>query len=252
MSFHIIYYPLYMFIMQVYHDFNRMRDFGCLPDSGRKIWLWSYILTPIDVMTQVVSPNSGRASRLRSMSVPHVLPPQQWKTLHCRARWLQHLTTHSLSWKQTRRDAWLNQHLKPQHLTASHVQESGHVPCDQWTLSPTWFERNLSIQKDSVPLQTWADQGLRMSGQATQGSMPRDHGTKNWSHLGKILSSTNWARSRSGSLKALNALWTQCKMLTILGTKQGTTRWKIQTALANWWLGLIRTTTLNVQVQETM
>jgi hypothetical protein len=36
-SFHIIYYPLYMLTMQVYHDFNRMRDFGHMPDSGRKI-----------------------------------------------------------------------------------------------------------------------------------------------------------------------------------------------------------------------
>jgi hypothetical protein len=27
------------------------------------------------------------------------------------------------------------------------------MSCDQWTLSPAWSERNLSIQKDSVPLQ---------------------------------------------------------------------------------------------------
>jgi hypothetical protein len=40
-------------------------------------------------------------------------------------------------------------------------------------------------------LATQADQGLRMSGQASEGSMPCDHGTKDWSHLGKILCSTN-------------------------------------------------------------
>jgi hypothetical protein len=30
---------------------------------------------------------------------------------------------------------------------------------------------------------TLEDQGLRMSGQASLGSMPHGHGTKNWSHL---------------------------------------------------------------------
>jgi hypothetical protein len=56
MIFYIIYYPLYMLIMQVYHDSDHMRDFDRMPDSGRKIWLRSYILTP------VVSPGSGRIS----------------------------------------------------------------------------------------------------------------------------------------------------------------------------------------------
>jgi hypothetical protein len=35
--FYIIYYPLYMLIMQIYHDSGRMRDFGRMPDSGQKI-----------------------------------------------------------------------------------------------------------------------------------------------------------------------------------------------------------------------
>jgi hypothetical protein len=35
--FHIIYYPLYMLILQVYRDSGRMRDFGRMPDSGWKI-----------------------------------------------------------------------------------------------------------------------------------------------------------------------------------------------------------------------
>jgi hypothetical protein len=34
---------------------------------------------------------------------------------------------------------------------------------------------------------TLENQGLRMSGQTTLGSMPRGHGTKNWSHLRKTL-----------------------------------------------------------------
>jgi hypothetical protein len=87
------------------------------------------------------------------MSVPHVLPPKLWKTLHGWARWLQHLTTRTLSQKQAGRDAWLIQHLKHHHLAASQVWVSGHVPRDLRTLSPAWSKRNLSIQKDSVPLQ---------------------------------------------------------------------------------------------------
>jgi hypothetical protein len=128
-------------------------DSGRMPDFGRISWLRSHFPTLVNVTTPVVSPYSGGASQLWSMSVPHVLPPQLWKTSHDRARWLQHLTARTLSQKQIERDASLVRHLKPQHLTALHVQESGHVLCDQQTLSPTWSERNLSIQKDSVPLQ---------------------------------------------------------------------------------------------------
>jgi hypothetical protein len=146
------------------------RDPGRMPDFGRKIWLRSYILlrfhflTSVDVTTLIVSPNSYGASQLQSMSKPHILPPQLWKTLHGWAKWLQDLTTWTLCWKQIGRDAWLVQHLKPQHLTASHIQELGHVPRDQQTLSPAWSKRNPSIQMDSVPPITWANQGLRMSG----------------------------------------------------------------------------------------
>jgi hypothetical protein len=43
--FHIIYYSLYMLIMEVYHDSGCMPDFGRMPDSDQKIWLWSYIST---------------------------------------------------------------------------------------------------------------------------------------------------------------------------------------------------------------
>jgi hypothetical protein len=122
-------------------------------DSGRISRLRSHFLALVDITTPVVSPDSRRASRLWPLSVPHVLPPQLWKTSHGRARWSQHLTARTLSWKQTGRDTWLVQCSKPQHLTYSHVQVSVLVPRNQQTLSPTWSERNLCIQKDSVPLQ---------------------------------------------------------------------------------------------------
>jgi hypothetical protein len=36
-NFHIIYYPIYMLIMQVYHDFYHMHDLGRMLDFGQKI-----------------------------------------------------------------------------------------------------------------------------------------------------------------------------------------------------------------------
>jgi hypothetical protein len=101
----------------------------------------------------VISPDSGRTSRLWSMSVPHVLSPQLWKTSHGWARWLQHLTAQTLSQKKTRRDAWLDQRSKSQYLMAFACSSS--QPCATWwmILSPAWSERTLSIQKGSVPLQ---------------------------------------------------------------------------------------------------
>jgi hypothetical protein len=45
MNFYIIYYPLYMLIMQIYHDSGHMRDFGRMPDSDRKTRLRSHLLT---------------------------------------------------------------------------------------------------------------------------------------------------------------------------------------------------------------
>jgi hypothetical protein len=60
--FHIIYYSLYMLIMQVYHDSGCIHGFGHMPYSGQKIWLRSYILTSVDVTTLDVSPDSGYAS----------------------------------------------------------------------------------------------------------------------------------------------------------------------------------------------
>jgi hypothetical protein len=74
-NFHIIYYPLYMLILQVYHNSGRLRDFGRMPDSGRISRLRSHFLTPVNIATSDVSPNSCRTSWLWSMSVPPVLPP---------------------------------------------------------------------------------------------------------------------------------------------------------------------------------
>jgi hypothetical protein len=59
----------------------------------------------------------------------------------------------------------------------------GHVSRDQRALSPTWSERNLSIQKDSIPPITCVDQGLRMSGQASLDSTSCGHGIEILSHF---------------------------------------------------------------------
>jgi hypothetical protein len=103
-----------MLIMQVYHDSDqktRLRSADMTPvvcptpvetyDSSRISWLQTHFPISVDVMTPVVSPDSGRASRLQSSSMSYVLPPQLWKTSHDWARWLQHLTAWTLSQKQT-------------------------------------------------------------------------------------------------------------------------------------------------------
>jgi hypothetical protein len=66
---------------------------------------------------------------------------------------------------------------------------------------------------------TLEDQGFRVSGQASLGSMPCGHGTKNWSHLQKTLTSTNWARFWFELSKTSNALelGTQCPQPWALG-----------------------------------
>jgi hypothetical protein len=62
--FHIIYYTLYMLIMQVYHDSDRMRDFGHMSNSGQKMRLWSYIQLRSKDMTPVIYLDSSRTFRL--------------------------------------------------------------------------------------------------------------------------------------------------------------------------------------------
>jgi hypothetical protein len=99
---------------------------------------------------------------------------------------------------------------------------------------------------------TQVDKGLRMSGQVSLGSIPRGHDIKKWSHLGKVLCLTNWSRFRSGSSKALNALWTRQMAPTVLSTRLGTTWWKIQIARAGWYMWLSYMMALNVWVHETM
>jgi hypothetical protein len=79
--------------------------------------------------------------------------PQLWKTSHDRARWLKYLTAWTLSWKQTRRDAWLDSHSKLQFARLCMHEYSGHEPRDQRSLSLAWSEINLSIRGDSIPMQ---------------------------------------------------------------------------------------------------
>jgi hypothetical protein len=56
----------------------------------------------------------------------------------------------------------------------------------------------------------------------------------------KILCSINRVRSRSGWSKTSNALWARRITPTVLSTKLGIGRLKIQTTWVVWWLRLIR------------
>jgi hypothetical protein len=85
--FHIIYCPLYMLIMQVYHDSACMRDFGCMPDSSRKMRLWSYARLHSEDMTLVIYPDFNRTSRLQSYLLT---PVAQYGS----GRWVCHMSYH--------------------------------------------------------------------------------------------------------------------------------------------------------------
>jgi hypothetical protein len=108
-----------------------------------------------------------------------------------------------------------------------------------WAAWPKSTEPGMIWDKPEYPdgLSTHAtriDQDLWMSGLASLGSMPHGHDTKNWSRLGKILSSTNGARFRSETTKASNAIWTRHMMPTVWSTRLGATWWKIYTAWVGW------------------
>jgi hypothetical protein len=55
-----------MLIMQVYHDSghkrdsDRIRDFGCMPDSDRKICLWSMSQLGMPLLTLVAHHDTGQ------------------------------------------------------------------------------------------------------------------------------------------------------------------------------------------------
>jgi hypothetical protein len=166
--FHIIYYPLYMLIMQVYHNSIRMRDFGRMPDSGQKTWLRSYVRlqshfpTPVDVVYLTLVTHHGS-----SQWACHMYYHLSCERLHmtelddCSILQPRHLVRSRLGGMHDSFNVW-NINISWIRIFKSHAM--CHVPCDQWTLSLAWFERNLSIQKDLVPPIIWVDQGLRMSG----------------------------------------------------------------------------------------
>jgi hypothetical protein len=80
--------------MQVYHDSDRMRNYGRMLDFDRKIWFRSYIPTPAAL------PDSSRTPRLRSMSRlrSYLLTPVAH---HGSSRWACHLSYH-LSYERLR------------------------------------------------------------------------------------------------------------------------------------------------------
>jgi hypothetical protein len=244
-----------MLIMQVFSDSGRM------PDSGRKTrlrsyaQLWSEDMTPVICSTPVEYPDSRCTSwfRLTSRLWSYLLTPVAH---HGSGRWACHMSYH-LSYERLRMAELGDCNiLQPRHLVKSRLggmHDSFSIQNLNISRRPINIKPGLIWEKPEYSeglgtLATHADQGLRMSGQASQGSILHDHGTKNWSHMGKIISSINRARSQSELSKASNALWTRCMMLTILNTKLGTTQWKIQTARVDWYLWLIRTMTSNVWV----
>jgi hypothetical protein len=133
MNFHIIYYLVYMLIMQVHHDS------GCMPipirryDSGHISWFWLHFLITVDVMTPITHHSSDRWACCMSYN------------LSCERLRMTVLDDCSI--------------LQPRHLVRSRLGEtydsinvqklsisrlrifklSGHVSYDQWQIHWYWF-----------------------------------------------------------------------------------------------------------------
>jgi hypothetical protein len=153
-NFYIIYYPLYMLIMQAHLD------------SGDTSWLWSHFWAPVDIMTPAVSLDFDCASLLRSMSTPPILPPQLWNILHGRARWLQHLIAGHLVRNRLggTHNLFSVQNLKLHSFTCRSSQARCHATKEHLAcrgLRPTWVSRGTRYPT------ILEDQGLRMSGQTS-------------------------------------------------------------------------------------
>jgi hypothetical protein len=90
---------------------------------------------------------------------------------------------------------------------------------------------------------TLEDQGPRMSGQASLGTKPCDHGTKNWSHMWKTLARQTEQGFNPSDQRPWMTLWARHMIPTTLSTRSGTTWWKFglpeQTDVYDsyaWWL----------------
>jgi hypothetical protein len=184
------------------------------PDFGRTSQLWMYLLTPVKYhdsdqwacrMPYHLSFERHRMAGLDDCIIlqPKHLVRSRLVGMHDSIN-VQNLRSHSFACRSSQTMS---------RATKEHLA---------WhDLRQTWVTRGTQYPT------TMVDQGLRMSNQVSQGSMQCDHGTKNWSHLGKVQRATNRARSWSRSSKTSNALWTQRMTSTVLSTRLGTTRWKI-------------------------
>jgi hypothetical protein len=83
--------------------------------------------------------------------------------------------------------------------------------------------RQIRVSGGTQYPKTLEDQGLRMSGQASLGSMPCGQGTKNWSHLWKTLARQTEQGSDPGGQRPRMTLRGRHTMPTTLSTRLGTT-----------------------------
>jgi hypothetical protein len=106
MNFCIIYCPLYMRIMQVYHDSDRLHDFGHMPNSGRKEWLWSYVPTPVVLLDSDQHHDSGCIS---------------WLTHHGFGQWVCRMSYHPSCERLCMAGLHDYNILQPRHLVRSRL-----------------------------------------------------------------------------------------------------------------------------------
>jgi hypothetical protein len=162
-------------------------------------------VTPVTCSTSLGRYDSGRLTRLRSTSQlqTHLLT---LVTYHDFGRWT-HCMSYYLSCERLRM-AGLDDCsiLQPRHLvrnrpggtydliSAQNLRSHSFACRSNQAMCRATKEhlacrglRQTRVSGGTRYQKTLKDQGLRISGHVSLGSMPRDHGTKNWSHLWKTL-----------------------------------------------------------------
>jgi hypothetical protein len=169
----------------VHHDSGHISH-----DSSHTSRLRSYISTlvvPHDLgrtQAPTVPHDFGRTLQLWSYHVSYFLI--WWTTSPDQARWLQHLTTWSLSPKQV--EFWVHDLPSTQNLSISQFQLfkwQAHGPRDQRHLARLNLSENSDTSSGPVRLIPLSSKGLQMSSQASYDSTPHDCDTKTLPHLRK-------------------------------------------------------------------
>jgi hypothetical protein len=173
-------------------DSSRMHEFSCMPDFSWKTWLRSYAWLRSEDMTPAVYPDSGRTSWLWSYLLTLVAHHDfNWWACHmsyhlnCERLCMAGLDDcNILQFKYFVRSRLGGMHdsINIQNLSISRFRMfKCQAMCRSTDRHLAWLDvRETQVSRRTrYPCNSDGSRSSNLSGQASQGSMPRDHGTKN-------------------------------------------------------------------------